>query len=164
MIDQEILAGFQEEAKVLLSELEVVVESLEDGGDDFPEAELETFAQRIDRIMGAADTMAMLEPGHPGLMRIGAIARLCKSTGYRAAAAKKAELVPLFAAFWADTVEVLGELIEAAGDEKRSAALAGASSKTLLNRLTWLSEKVGNQAPATDQNELAGLLKSLETK
>lgn len=163
MIDQEILAGFQEEAKVLLSELEVVVESLEEGGDEFPVAELETFAQRIDRIMGAADTISMLEPGHPGLTRIGAIARLCKSTGYRAAASQKPELVPLFAAFWADTVEVLGELIDAADDEKRSAALAEASSKTLLNRLTWLSEKVGNQAPAADQNELAGLLKSLES-
>lgn len=141
-----------------------MVESLEEGGEDFPEAELETFAQRIDRIMGAADTLNMLEPDHPGLKRIGAIARLCKSTGYRAAAAKKAELVPLFAAFWADTIEVLEKLIDAAGDEARSAALAGSASKSLITRLTWLSDKVGNQAPTNDQNEVMNLLKSLETK
>jgi chemotaxis protein histidine kinase CheA len=162
MIDQEILADFQAEAKGLLDELENVVELLEDAGGDFPDQELEHFAQRIDRIMGAAQTLSMLEPEHQGLVRIGAIAQICKRTGYRAAAAKRADLVPLFAAFWADTIDILRDLIDAVGDEAESARLANSSGKSLLTRLNWLSGKLGNEAPATDQSQLDDLLKQLE--
>lgn len=171
MIDKDILADFQAEAKGLLTELNEVVESLEEESEEFPTALLEQFAQRIDRIMGAAQTLNQLDPNHQGLLRIGAIAQLCKRLGYKAAEYKTKPLIPLFAAFWADTLEVVEELIDAVEDEAKSKAVSQAFSSVVQNRLTWLSEKVQQHAPQAataagggklaDQMEIDKLLASM---
>ena len=148
MIDSDILADFQAETKGLLEELEETVEKLETQVNVFPSAELEQFAQRIDRVMGAAQTLNQFDPNHLGLKRIGAIAQLCKKLGYTASQLKMPGLVPLFAAFWADTLEVLGELVDACADEAKTKQLTDSFSSVLQNRLTWLSEKVQKMAPA----------------
>jgi len=168
MIDKEVLDGFREEALQLLGELEAITEALESAGAKFPAGELEQFAQKIDRIMGAAQTLNQLAPEHQGLQRVGAITQLCKSLGYKAAAAKASSLVPFFAAFWADTLEVLEELIENLDDDAKSKELAGAFANTLQNRLKWLGEKVqkvspnASGAPAiASASEIEQLLKNL---
>jgi hypothetical protein len=148
MIDSDILADFQAETKGLLAELEDVVEKLEEQVTVFPAGELEQFAQRIDRIMGAAQTLAQFDASHQGLKRIGGIAQLCKKLGYTASQLKLPALVPIFAGFWADTLEVLGELVDAVGDEAKTKQLTDSFSSVLQNRLTWLSEKVQKLAPA----------------
>ncbi len=142
MLDTEILTDFQAEAKGLLDELTAVVETLEEAGDEFPSAALEQFAQKIDRIMGAAQTLEQLEPGHAGLQRIGSIAQVCKRLGYKAAEYKTAALVPLFAAFWADTIDVLVDLVDTLGNAEENKAKASAFAPVLQNRLTWLGERV----------------------
>lgn len=113
----------------------------------FPSKELADFAQKIDRVMGTAQTMLQFDAGHQGLQRIGAIAQLCKKLGYKASEFKMPGLVPIFAAFWADTLEVLGELVDAVGDEARTKQLADSFASVLQNRLTWLSDRVQKMAP-----------------
>jgi hypothetical protein len=147
MIDNDILSDFQKEAKGLLNELEPIVEKLEEVEEGFPSNELAQFAQRIDRIMGAAETLNQLDTNHQGLKRIGAIARLCKGLGYKAAELKTSELIPIFAAFWADTLEVLSGLIDAIADEAKSKSLADSSAKILQGRLDWLAAKVEKSIP-----------------
>ena len=146
MLDKEILTDFQAETKGLLEELTEVVEKLEEASGAFPAAELAEFSQKIDRVMGAAQTMSSLEAGHAGLERIGAIAQICKSLGYKAIECKAVTLVPLFAAFWADTLDVLAELVETLGDDAANKAKAAAFAAVLQNRLTWLSGKVQTSA------------------
>jgi len=142
MLDKEILTDFQTETATLLAELSKVVEQLEEASDTFPAAQLAEFSQKIDRVMGAAQTMSSLEAGHAGLERIGAIAQICKGLGYKALECKAVTLVPLFAAFWADTLDVLAELVETLGDDAANKAKAAAFASVLQNRLTWLSGKV----------------------
>ena len=157
MLDMEILADFQTEAKGLLDELTEIVETLEESSGTFPAADLEQFAQKIDRIMGAAQTLEQLSPGHAGLQRIGAIAQICKKLGYKAAEYKTISLIPIFAAFWADTIEVLGELVTSLNDEAKNRSLAASFASVLQNRLSWLGEKVqalGKASGADLQSQL----------
>lgn len=134
-----------------------MVEALEETSGQFPAQQLEQFAQKIDRIMGAAQTIGQLDPGNKGLQQIGAIAQLCKRLGYKAAEYKTAALVPLFAAFWADTLDVVGDLVDALESEEKTAAVASNFAPVLQNRLTWLSEKVqamGKASGADIQSQL----------
>lgn len=147
MIDLEILTDFQTETRGLLEELNAVVETLEEPSTVFPSKELAEFAQKIDRVMGAAQTLSQFDASHKGMQRIGAIAQLCKKLGYKAAEFKFAPLVPIFAAFWADTLEVLGELVDAVADEAKTQQLTDSFASVLQNRLTWLSDRVQKMAP-----------------
>lgn len=142
MLDKDIVVDFKKETSEILLELEEIVEGLESVKKEFPAELLAAFAQRIDRIMGAAKTIGMSQPNHNGLQRIGAIAQLCKELGYRAAESNAQVIVPLFAAFWADTLEVIAELVNSLEDEQKSAELANSFSSVLEKRLTWLSEKL----------------------
>ena len=143
-LDNEIVEDFRSESEQLIAELNGVVESLESPGEEFPKELLEEFSQKIDRIMGACDTILTMDPEHKGLKRIGGISRICKSLGYAASQNPIPAAVPLFAAFWADTLEVMEELIENLEDEKASEEIAGDFSSVLQNRLEWLSDKVGH--------------------
>ncbi len=53
-----------------------MVEALEETSGQFPAQQLEQFAQKIDRIMGAAQTISQLDPSNKGLQQIGAIAQI----------------------------------------------------------------------------------------
>lgn len=141
-MDLEILEGFREEANQILKELATVVEGLDETTTEFPAALLTEFAQKIDRIMGAAKTLSMESPDHVGLKRIGQIAEICKVLGYKASEIKRLSIIPVFAAFWADTLDAISELIEALEDEKESSAIAGRFSLVLEKRLRWLSDKL----------------------
>lgn len=162
MLDKDILNGFQEESNQLMEELSVVVERLEERTAEFPTQLMEEFSQKIDRIMGAAKTLTMMEPSHQGLQRIGKIAELCKKLGYKAAERKNPALVPIFAGFWADTLEVVSSLIQAVDDEARSATLAQSFSAVVQKRLEWLASKVLGDAKATGGAlDVQALLKEL---
>ena len=156
----------------LVNELSEIVEQLEDvqAGDEFPSALLSDFSQKVDRIMGAAKTIGMMDPDHAGLKRIGAIAEVCKRLGYRASEAKKAQLIPLFAGFWADTLEVMQDLLEILDDDAASKAKAQGFGAVLQKRLEWLGSKLdapqaAGGAPAAGassvQSEIDALLKEL---
>jgi chemotaxis protein histidine kinase CheA len=163
-LDKEILDGFREESTELLEELEDLLSKLDQPSKEFPSQTLSDFSQRIDRIMGGAQTMLMMDEGHMGLMRIGGIASLCKKLGYKAAELKDTRLIPIFSGFLADTVEVLDGLVQAIDDEDESERLAKAFASIVESRLHWLSEKINERKPdqATSTNlEIDELLKSL---
>ena len=63
-LDPELLQEFQNECRSLLKELNTLVEALEETlpSDPFPASAIADFAQRIDRIMGAAETFEAMDP------------------------------------------------------------------------------------------------------
>ncbi len=163
-LDQDILNGFREESTELLEELDDLLSKLDQPSKDFPAQTLSDFSQRIDRIMGGAQTLVMMDETHLGLARIGGIAALCKKIGYKAAELKDSRLIPIFSGFLADTVEVLNDLVQAVDDEDKSAQLAKAFASIVESRLHWLSEKISERKPdqATSTNlEIDELLKAL---
>jgi hypothetical protein len=141
-LDSDILNDFKGETNGLLAQLEVVTQALEDHQGDFPDALLEEFAQKIDRVMGAAKTLSLMDPAHQGLQRIGHLAEICKSIGYKAAEKRAVTLVPFFAAFWADTIEVIASLTATIEDAEKNAQIAKTFSEVLQKRLEWLGEKL----------------------
>lgn len=135
------------ESKGLLEELSTVVESLEGTAGAFPEELLKEFALKIDRIMGAVKTLAQMDdvaPGqeNQGLVSIGKLAEVCKSLGYKAADKKNPTLMPFFAAFWAETIEVIGDLLDNLKDKAKTAEICQTFPGVLQNRLKWLLSKI----------------------
>ena len=96
--------------------------------------------------MGTATTIAMMEPDQLGLVRVGKLAEICKHLGYQAAQKKEARVLPLFAAFWADTIEVLEQLIASLDNSAENAEVAENFSQVLQKRLEWLAGHVGADA------------------
>lgn len=160
-MDQEILKLFMEETSQLLKDLEGVVERIEEAGEErFPEAELREFAQKIDRVMGAAKTLEAETPGMPGVAFVANVCEACKGMGYQAAALKRVNLIPVFVGFWSETLEILAE-VTASLDKPQAAASAVAShSSRLQARLAWLAERV---APVNEdeRKKVSELLRKL---
>ncbi len=165
MIDEEILEGFKEETKELLSELMGLVEQIEDSGETFPKDELEKFAQIIDRVMGTVNTMSQMDPENQGFSAIGKLSGLCKALGYKAAESNCAPIVPLFAAFWADTVDIIGEISENLTNQEKVKEILSDFSPVLQKRLEWLGKKVmdlskSKEGEGQSQIQVDALLKS----
>jgi len=144
-IDEEILMEFQKESNQLLIELTTVVEKLEIWTGPFPKKEYEEFALKIDRIMGAAKTIHMLAPTHPGLEAIGQVADVCKYVGYKGVDRAQPELIPIFAAFWAEVVDYVKELMDNIRNIEESKEVVNQMQKILVKRINWLMNKVTPQ-------------------
>jgi chemotaxis protein histidine kinase CheA len=161
-LDKEILQDFQIESEGLMDELEAVVEELEDsaGGGAFPEAKMKEFAQKVDRIMGTAKTLLTMGSGHSGITFLANVSEMCKTMGYQAVALQRASLLPIFAGFWAETVEVMREVLAALTSADGGKSVVAARSAHLEKRLQWLAEKVapGNEA---EKQKVIALLKKL---
>jgi hypothetical protein len=151
-MDLEIIEGFKEESNQILGELETIIETLEEAdATEAPQA-LTEFAQKIDRIMGAAKTLQMESPEHLGFMRIGKLSEICKKLGYSAAELNIPALLPVFAGFWADTLEAVAELVDHIEDEKKCSEIAGQFAPVLQKRLEWLSGKITTLAAAAGKS------------
>lgn len=160
-LDKEILDGFKAESLELLGELENLVSAMEDAEDaDFPEAKLKEFSQKIDRIMGSAKTLLTMAPGHQGLTFLANVSEMCKSMGYQAAALRKEILVPIFAGFWAETVEIMQAVLQKLESDGEIKNLIESQSTQLQKRLAWLAEKV---SPGNEQEKakVVAMLKKL---
>lgn len=144
MLDKEIVDDFRAETNALISELYDIVENLESytEGSPYPQQDLADFSQKIDRIMGAAQTLSTLDESHQGLKRIGKISELCKGLGYSAAQNENSKSIPIFAAFWADTLELIEKLVETLDDAEKSDLAFREMSALLQKRLEWLTTKI----------------------
>jgi hypothetical protein len=77
---------------------------------------------------------------------------------------RQQNLVPLLAAFWAETLEVLTELLRNVGDANSSRKLADDFTSTVQKRLQWLSEQMKKFDPANaskamvSQNDIDALI------
>jgi hypothetical protein len=165
-LDTEMITIFKEEANAILDELRLVVDKLEAHEGAFPKALLEEFANKTDRIMGTGDTFYKQYPEHEIFKKIGNFGALCKATGYKASTLNHLGLVPIFASFWADTLDTMGDLIENIDHPERLEEINRTSGKILHKRLTWLAQQIveinkrqtGTEPPAMDVD---GLLKKL---
>ena len=162
-MDNSILIEFRSESKEILKELEGVLELLEKDASSQGNTNLVQFSQRIDRIMGASQTIAMMLPDHPGLKEMGKIASLCKAMGYKAAEMDAPQLMPLFSAFWTDSVEVLSDIVDNLENAKEVERIVGDFVPSVRKRLEWLSAKIQITAPQEkmNSNELNDLLNTL---
>ncbi len=100
------------------------------------------FSQRIDRIMGASKTIALLFPLNTGLKEIGKITALCKAMGYKATEVDSPLLVPIFCGFWADAVEVLVEVIDNIENATKVERIIAGFVPVVRKRLEWLASKL----------------------
>ncbi len=132
-MDEEILQEFCLETKVLLSELDALLEDLELNPEKFKL--LEIFGQKVDRIMGAAKSLE--------LTQMGLISEYCKTLSYKSAQSKNRELVIIVIAFLFEAVEKLKEMISALSTNK-SAELNPSTIKTILGRLEFIGGRLSH--------------------
>jgi hypothetical protein len=159
-MDNTILVEFREESKQILAELEEIVEKMEDDQTCKGNENFTGFSQRIDRIMGASKTIALLFPFNPGLKEIGKITALCKAMGYKAVETDSPALVPIFCGFWADSIEVLNDVINSLENANEVDRIVGDFVPVVRKRLEWLSSKLKIVEPAkkVNTNELNDML------
>jgi len=126
---QEIIDGFCGETRTLLSELQECLEAYEE--DPTQNIKLEEFGQKIDRIMGAAQTI--------GAEPIGKICQLGKMIGYKASQSTDVALNQIVCGVMFDCVDLLSELTT--GMEKRDMNTMKTNIEAFLTRMKWLADK-----------------------
>ncbi len=157
---KEIVELFQNETLGLVRDLEASAARMKECGImEFPESELRDFAQKIDRVMGAAKSLEDSVPGKAGLKLIGEMSETCKTVGYQAAALKRASLAPFFADFCIEALSVIARLVATLHDEGASRTIVDGTAK-LQGRMKWLREMA---APTDDEEraKVSELLKRL---
>ncbi|MGB0452766.1 MAG: hypothetical protein ACPGJV_03555 [Bacteriovoracaceae bacterium] len=167
MADNDILQYFQDEAMELFEELNDLVEDIEDQ-EEYPIAMLEDFAQKIDRIMGSAETLHMNDPELAFVDSIAIICKLCKKIGYNARNFENPKLLPIYAAFWGDCLEVLEELTKSIEEPHKLKDQTASFIRTLQGRLEWLLQKLQENGQirsgpeeAVSQDDIDALISSL---
>lgn len=148
-LDKDIIESFQEESNGLINELRDIIEALEDHKGDFPKNLLEDFANKADRIMGTAKTFETMCPDQKIFVQIGKFGELCKATGYKASTMNSNALVPIFAAFWADTVDIMEDLCSNIGNEQKLQDVTKSYIPILQKRLVWLAQQIVAQTKGT---------------
>ncbi|MFZ4712461.1 MAG: hypothetical protein ACOYL6_02000 [Bacteriovoracaceae bacterium] len=165
-LDQEMIDSFKEEAGGILNELKVIIEQLEEVENEFPKNLLEEFANKTDRIMGTANTFYSQFPQYEIFQQIGNFGGLCKATGYKASTLNHMGLIPIFAAFWADTLEIMEQLCSHIEDSHKLTEINQNIAPVMHKRLVWLAEqivKINKAQGITEQSAMNvdGLLKKL---
>lgn len=162
-IDQEILEEFVRESRKLVDECEEILEDVE--GDHGRLRRLEEYSNRIDRIMGAAQSLGVLAPPGHALHVIGDCSALCKALGYRCLMVSPTpQLIEVTVAFLLDATELVGELmdrLDESADELRDEVRG-----TLVERLRWISDlyrkmPAGAGGERMDQKDIDALIKKL---
>ena len=128
---------------------------------DFSQKEsLKVFANKIDRIMGASASIAMMaEPDH-GLNLVTDYTSLCKVVAYKAAEIQdNSKLYDVTVALLLDAVEALNVLIKKI--ELPMAELKKVISPNFIERLRWISEQFSKQNSLKAQSEIDDLMKKL---
>lgn len=166
-IDKAILKDFVIESKEIVSSSLELLENIE--GDFSQISQLESYAQRIDRIMGAAKSLAlMVPPPHP-LHVIADYTALCKAVGYKASQIKNNErFYEICVALLLDATETLQTWID--NLDQSIAFNVKDLSETFLERLRWVSNQFSADVRASvgvegkkkmAQDEIDDLLRKL---
>ena len=130
-MDQEIVQEFCSESRVLLRELGVLLEELELAPENFKA--LESFGQKIDRIMGAAKSLEFHQ--------MGLVSELCKTLSYKTAQNKNSDLAIIVIAFFFEAVEIFNEMI-ANLEQNKSAELEPRKINPTIARLEFISGRL----------------------
>jgi len=167
-IDNQILKEFQSESKILINKMTSILNRCE--GDLSQVQSLEDYGQSVDRIMGAAKSLALLAPPEHLIHKIADYSAICKAVGYKSAQIKNNEqFYDICVALLADGTEVLQALIQGLS---QPVEIKDLFSKTFLDRLRWVSNEFGTEFRSSldvhkgqknklSQNEIDELLKKL---
>lgn len=168
-LDIEILKEFQNESKILIDKMISILETCE--GDFSQVKGLEEFGQNVDRIMGAAKSLALLaDPDHL-IHKIADYSAICKAVGYKSSQIQDNEqFYDICVALLLDGTEVLRTMIDTLTSGKT--AVKELFSKTLLERLRWVSSVFSadirgsvdvhkGEKKKLSQNDIDDLLKKL---
>jgi hypothetical protein len=168
-VDKVIVESFRKESSELLTELARLVTGLENDPDESTAyARMEEFCQKIDRIRGGSKILSEEARGHVGLLRMGDIAELCRLVGQRATSRRERKFLPLVAAFWGESVEMLQDLMASLEDEERTRDIVRHYPGIAKRRLEWLFSRIapGETIKSLDENlrEVEDLLALFEEK
>lgn len=147
-LDIFILKEFQAESKQLIETLLGILEKCED---DFSQVKsLEQYGQTVDRIMGAAQSLAIQESDtHHLIHKIGDYAAICKAVGYKASQINdNANFYNICVALLLDATEMLAEMVDNVTLQAHL-ELKALLKQTFLDRLRWVSSQFGAEYRAT---------------
>jgi hypothetical protein len=169
-LDPQILKEFQSESKLLLEKMVTILESCEGRFEQVKS--LEDFGMSVDRIMGAARSLAAeSEDRRQMIHKIADYAAICKAVGYKASQIKDNEqFYDICVALLLDGVEVLRAMVDSLGG--KPIKIKELFSTTFLERLRWVSAQFGAEYRSSgagskagsqklDQNEIDNLMKKL---
>lgn len=168
----ELISEFQSEAKEIAGQSLEILESIE--GDYSQRKRLQDYGLLVDRVMGAAKSLALVTPELKDTLNIiGAYTELCKQVSYKCSRIDNNEnLYNIVVALLLDATEMLERMITAI---KKESALDIKSflTTTFLDRLRWISKQFSPDASGTvshgggdpqAQAQIEHLLKSLGIK
>ncbi|MEZ0390999.1 MAG: hypothetical protein ACAH59_02210 [Pseudobdellovibrionaceae bacterium] len=167
-IDSEILREFQTESKILIAKMVQILESCEGNFDQVQS--LEEYGLNVDRIMGAAKSLALNEKPGELIHKIADYAAICKAVGYKSSQIRNNEqFYDICVALLLDGTEVLQTMIASLS---KPVEIKELFSKTFLERLRWVSSEFGadvrgsldvnkGQKAKLSQNDIDDLLKKL---
>jgi chemotaxis protein histidine kinase CheA len=127
----EIVQEFCQESRLILSELDPLLQGLELNPSDFKS--LEVFGQKVDRIMGAAKSLEFNQ--------MGIISEFCKTISYKSAQSKNTDLVTIVVAFLFEAVEILEEMFKNL-EQNKPGELDPSTIKTIISRLEFISGRL----------------------
>lgn len=164
-IDKSILEDFIKESLILVDECYELLESIEE--DPSEVEKLSDFANRIDRVMGGAKSLALAVGSEHALHLIGDYCAICKSVGYQGAQIQNNDqLYNVTVALLLDAVEMIKILFDRL--DSTSTELKKIFTTTFLERLKWISfqfdeiaRKVNSKGQIMQQNEIDDLLRKL---
>lgn len=166
-LDREIVEDFVSESKSLIEELVEMLESIE--GDSLQKDRLVDYGNGVDRIMGGAQSIALLAPKNHALHMISDYSALCKAVGYKASQINNnPQFYDICVALLLDATEMLSELI--ANIDKTVDVLKKNLPQAFIERLRWVSQQFSEGYSASvsaqgeinlDQGSIDDLLKKL---
>ncbi len=138
MLDNEILSDFVLESKQIVDE---ILEILEEAEGDFSKVStLEQYGQKVDRIMGAAKSVAMMAPEDHPIHWVADYAAVCKSVGYKTSQIKdNKDFYDICVGLLLDATENLAELMDHLDQTVQD--LRARVPEAFLTRLKWVAEK-----------------------
>lgn len=164
--DNEIVQDFIQESETLTNECLELLEHLELNVSEFKK--LESFGNKLDRIMGTAQNVQMLYPEAKNFLLISDYATICKVVGYKATAIQNnMAFISVVISFLIDATETLQTLIK--NCESPVQDLKAHFNPAFIDRLKWISNKftdeykgsVGLGRGGLDQTNIDDLLKKL---
>ncbi|MCX7978796.1 MAG: hypothetical protein N2578_07310 [Bdellovibrionaceae bacterium] len=166
-IDSSILDEFVLESKSLISDCMSILEDCE--GDFTQVQRLREYGNKVDRVMGAARSLAMMAGPNHALHLIGDYSAVCKAVGYQASQiVDNEQFYDICVALLLDATEGLQEMVsnitQSSDDLKRKIPPA------FLDRLQWVSGKFSAEVQKSvssrpseklAQDEIDALMKKL---
>ena len=101
-MSDELVQEFCQDVRAILEELSPLIDSIE--FKNIRPSDLESFGQKVDRIMGAAKSL--------GYESIGTISELCKAVSYKASQSQDPNLVRIVTGILAEALEALSVLVK----------------------------------------------------